>query len=158
MAVFRRIVCAGEHAKFGEFDPRCQVKVLKCPNNIFKIACLIFFSAQIILPGLKIRAGDTNLASHVDDKNALDLEILKSVLHPDYNEEVSYHDVAVLETVKITFSRSVSPVCLPDLPSDDIDKYKNYLVELTGWGQSHLHGETSDRLKRVTLKIFPLRY
>jgi hypothetical protein len=61
-------------------------------------------------------------------------------------------------TEKVTFSRSISPVCLPEFPSDEIDKYKNYQVDLTGWGQNHLHGRISDRLKRVSLKIFPLRY
>jgi len=85
------------------------------------------------------------------------VEILSGFLHPNYNNETAYYDVAVLVTEKVTFSRSISPVCLPESPSDDIDKYKNYQVELTGWGQSHLHGRTSDRLKRVSLKIYPLR-
>ena len=105
----------------------------------------------------KIRIGDTNHASEQDDKNAIDMDINKQIVHPKYDEVSSYYDVAILETSPVTFSKFISPVCLPETPSDNIDKYDNYSVELIGWGQTDLHSKTSDKLKRVSLKIYPLR-
>ena len=107
---------------------------------------------------LKIRIGDTNHASPYDDRNAIDLDIYNISIHPMYNSVASYYDVAILETSPVTFSKFISPICLPQLPSDDIHKYDNYYVDLTGWGQENLLGKTSDKLKRVSLKIHPLRY
>ncbi len=106
----------------------------------------------------KIRIGDTNHASVHDDKNAIDLVIYSQTIHPKYNSVTSYYDVAILETSPITFSKFISPICLPQLPSGDIHKYDNYFADLTGWCQENLHGKTSDILKRVSLKIYPLRY
>ncbi len=105
----------------------------------------------------KLRIGDINHASDMDDINAIDLDILRANVHPDYNGEASYYDVAILETAPVTYSKSISPICLPDSPSEDIHKYDNNFVELTGWGQTDLHSKTSKKLKRVSLKIFPLR-
>jgi len=105
----------------------------------------------------KIRIGDINHASDRDDKNAVDLDINKQTMHPKYNKVASYYDVAILETSPITFSKFISPVCLPETSNDQINKYENDLVELTGWGQTDLHSKTSDKLKRVSLKIHPLR-
>jgi hypothetical protein len=39
--------------------------------------------------------------------------------------------------------------------SADLDSYKNNLVELIGWGKSHILGKTSNALKRVSLQVFP---
>jgi hypothetical protein len=105
----------------------------------------------------KIRIGDTNHVSENDNKNAMDLEIKKQKIHPKYDEISSYYDVAILETSPVTISKFISPICLPEMPSDDIHKYDNDFVELTGWGQADLLSKTSDKLKRVSLKIHPLR-
>ena len=105
----------------------------------------------------KLRIGESDHASEEDNRYAIDLEIIKSHPHPDFDNETAYFDVAVLETEKVNFSRSIRPICLPDSPSDDVDKYMNDQVELTGWGQNHLHSEISEKLRRVSLKIFPMR-
>jgi len=83
--------------------------------------------------------------------------IINTFIHQDFKEGVSYYDIAILVTESITFSRWIGPICLPDSPSDDNDKYKNDYVELTGWGASYSGGSVSNSLKRVVLKIFPLR-
>ncbi len=105
----------------------------------------------------KIQMGDTNHVSEHDDKNAFHLDINKQTIHPKYNKVTSYYDIAILETSPITFSKFISPVCLPEAPSDDIHKYDNDFVELIGWGQKDLLSKTSHKLKRVSLKIHPLR-
>ncbi len=105
----------------------------------------------------KIRIGDFSHTSVKDDRGAIDLDILNSVAHPDFNREISYYDVAVLLTENITFSRFISPICLPDSSSDDIHQYDHRYVELTGWGRNSLTGQISHELKRVSLEIYPLR-
>jgi len=105
----------------------------------------------------KVRIGDTNHASEKDDRNVVDLEIFNQMLHPKYNKLASYYDIAIFETSPVIFSKSISPICLPTIPSDDIHKYDNYFVELIGWGQTDLHSKNSNKLKRVSLKIYPSR-
>ncbi len=85
------------------------------------------------------------------------LDVKSSQIHPMYRNGTSYFDVAVLTTDKIPISEFISPVCLPDSASDDIHKYDNDHVELTGWGQNTLNGKISVKLKRVSLKVYPLR-
>ncbi len=104
-----------------------------------------------------IRIGDTNLTSENDNKYAIDLAILGSFVHPNYDRVRSYYDVAIFETELIEFSQLIGPICLPGIASNDIHKYDNDQVELTGWGKKNLHSDVSEKLKRVSLKIFPLR-
>jgi len=69
----------------------------------------------------------------------------------------AYFDVALLQTQHLTLSKSISPICLPDWPSDDVHKYDNYHVELTGWGKTRSSGNVSDKLRRVSIRIYPSR-
>ena len=87
----------------------------------------------------------------------MDLEILGSFVHKNYDTVRSYYDVAIFETETVQFSKLVGPICLPGIASDDIHKYDNDQVELTGWGKKNLLSDVSDKLKRVSLKIFPAR-
>ena len=119
-----------------------------------KLFNLIFFAC---FSRLKVRIGDTNHASQQDDRNVVDLDITNQMFHPKYNKVVSYFDIAILETSPVTFSKAISPICLPNLPTLDSQKYDNYYAELIGWGQSSLHGKIADILKRVSLKIYPNR-
>ncbi len=61
----------------------------------------------------KVRIGDRNHASDVDDTNLLILNILSISIHPDYNGVAAYFDVAVIKTKDVTFSEFIRPVCLP---------------------------------------------
>jgi hypothetical protein len=49
-------------------------------------------------------------------------------------------------------------VCLPEEPSIDIHKYDKNLVHLVGWGSETKLGVASDKLKRVTLEVFIMRF
>ena len=104
-----------------------------------------------------IRVGDFNHASNKDDRNAIDLDILSYMIHPDFDEVTSYFDAALLLTEDFSFTKSISPICLTYWPSDDIRKYDNYHAELVGWGKARLSGRVSDKLKRVSVKIYPSR-
>jgi hypothetical protein len=41
------------------------------------------------------------------------LDILHFFIHPDYKEGIAYHDIAVLETENLNFTKAIRPVCLP---------------------------------------------
>ena len=102
----------------------------------------------------KIQIGDFNHGSDKDDGNAKNLEIIKKFVHPNYDGIKSYFDVAILETEEITFSRAISPVCLPNTISNDIHAYDNDQAELIGWGSSTTTGIASSRLQRVVVKVY----
>ena len=48
-------------------------------------------------------------------------------------------------------------VCLPDVPSESIEKYDRMLVHLLGWGSEERNGKTSSMLERVQIEVFPQR-
>jgi len=85
------------------------------------------------------------------------LEILNSTVHPDFDTVSAYYDVALLLTKKVTFSRFIRPICLPDFSSDDIHKYDDKHVELIGWGKNRTYGKISEKLQRVSLRIYSIR-
>ena len=104
-----------------------------------------------------IRISDFNLQSNSDDRNAENLEVLRTLVHSDYDGKSAYFDVAILETKPLEFSRAILPICLPESPSDDIHKYDDRSVELIGWGSTESRGSASHSLKRVSISIFPNR-
>ncbi len=65
--------------------------------------------------------------------------------------------MAIFETKQVNISRAISPVCLPEAVSYDIDKFDNDQAELLGWGKSTTNGELSNKLKRVNVKVFSQR-
>ena len=47
---------------------------------------------------LKVRIGDTDHASAIDDDGVQILDILQVQVHPNYNQDMFYFDVAVIRT------------------------------------------------------------
>ena len=120
--------------------------------HIFSNKCIQFFSTRFL-----IRIGDLDHNSTADDRFAKDLSILKITIHPNFNREAAYYDIAIFEIEPISFSDAIRPVCLPSAPSEDIKRYDNDFVELTGWGRKNIFGKISQKLKRVSVKIFSQR-
>ena len=120
--------------------------------DIFSNKCIQFFSTRFL-----IRIGDLDHNSTADDRFAKDLSILKITIHPNFNREAAYYDIAIFEIEPISFSDAIRPVCLPSAPSEDIKRYDNDFVELTGWGRKNIFGKISQKLKRVSVKIFSQR-
>ncbi len=73
--------------------------------------CLNIINAQHFR--FKARLGDQNHNSIDDDTNLLILDIQETIVHPDYDHESAYFDVAILVTERIRFTRGIRPVCLP---------------------------------------------
>ena len=58
-----------------------------------------------------MRIGDSNHFSKT--VNTLFLEIKGVFIHPNYNGNSAYFDIAIVETANVRFSYFVSPICLP---------------------------------------------
>jgi len=56
----------------------------------------------------KIRHGDDNLKSSLDDRRAKDFDIEKIFKHPKYNG-TAYYDIAVLQIDRVKFSAFLRP-------------------------------------------------
>jgi hypothetical protein len=67
----------------------------------------------IIFSQWKVRIGDRNHVSERDDSNLLILDIQVISRHSQYNGITAYFDIAVIETETVTFSRAITPVCIP---------------------------------------------
>jgi hypothetical protein len=52
-----------------------------------------------------IRIGDQHHDAKHDDENVLELEIKSRSIHPKYDNESAYFDIAIFETNKLSFSR-----------------------------------------------------
>lgn len=85
---------------------------------------------------------------------------IKITIHPKYDFISSYYDVAVLELNQpVTFTKFVKPICLPERPDENLEKYKDDFVTLTGWSKnSRLDKEEETTLGDVHLKVFSQRY
>jgi hypothetical protein len=57
--------------------------------------------------------GDRYHNSTQDDTNLLIVDILEAFVHPEYDQGKAYFDVAIFVIESVTFSRGISPVCLP---------------------------------------------
>ena len=68
----------------------------------YYLTILTFYSWQI-------RIGDKNHADQKDDTNLKVLNISNIYKHPDYDGKAVYHDIAVIETEKLEFSKSIKP-------------------------------------------------
>ena len=59
----------------------------------------------------------------------------------------------------VPISDFIHPVCLPDSWEPDVDRHRDDLVTVSGWGKEHLEApETSNVLKTVNIKIYAQKY
>ena len=87
-------------------------------------------------------------------------KIVRSFIHPDYDTNHVYYDIALIEMDQaVEFDAGVHPICLPEEATRDVDKRRNDLATLTGWGTSSRSDEEASSKLRVTqLSIFSQSY
>ena len=85
------------------------------------------------------------------------MEIQDKMIHPEYDPNKVYFDLAVLKTEKIEFTSYILPVCLPETKSTNYKEYDEKTVELLGWGGRAIHGLNPDVLRRASITVFPTR-
>ena len=105
----------------------------------------------------KIRFGDNNLKSPVDDGLVQEFDIQEIFINPNYKDGLAYYDVAVLIIQNVEFTTHVRPVCLPNPEDFWLERYGGDTSTLIGWGNSERFGKTSDQLRRTILTIYEYR-
>jgi hypothetical protein len=105
----------------------------------------------------KVRFGDNNLKSPVDDDLVQEFPILEVFTHLNYKHGLAYYDSAVLIIPSAEFTSHVRPICLPNPEDYRLDRYYGDTSTLIGWGNSVRTGQPSEQLKRTILTIYEYR-
>ena len=100
-----------------------------------------------------MRFGDADLRNPRDDNNVQVREILVTYRHPRRNpsKKWPYFDIAIWKVKPLQITKSVRPICLPNVPNSNQDKYKDASATVTGWGIL----SRSERVKNFELNFAP---
>ena len=74
------------------------------------------------------------------------------IIHPDYNPDERENDFGILKlATPVTFSDSVSPICLPSATTN----YDNNMATVAGWGITEwvAGAQNSDILQKVRIDV-----
>ena len=78
-------------------------------------------------------------------------DVSKIRTHPQYNQEDAYYDFAILFLSSLlTFSSSITPVCLP---ASTQSLYTGQVATVTGWGLTSSGGSPASTLQEVEVTI-----
>ena len=80
-----------------------------------------------------IRVGDSNLKTPLNSSKIYQINV--AIKHPDYEGYGPRGDIAIVFTSeKITFDRTVKPICLTRLAHKNYDPYIDRSAVVSGWG------------------------
>ncbi|XP_014262189.1 venom protease-like isoform X3 [Cimex lectularius] len=95
------------------------------------------------------RLGELDLSTNKDDAQPQDRLIIEWIIHPDYNSETVYNDIAIYKLDRdVDFTEYVLPVCLhteTEIPA------KKGIV--TGFGTVEFAGLFSETLQEVSISL-----
>ncbi|XP_055384411.1 serine protease snake-like, partial [Condylostylus longicornis] len=98
-----------------------------------------------------VRLGELNIKSDTDDTKPRDFNIQKILVHPNYDNKIGMHDIALIQLAKnVEFDRYIRPACL----ATSSDWTKSYVWAI-GWGLNNTYDTTgTDHLQKVKLDKF----
>ena len=116
-------------------------------------------SAQHILTAATCTQGNltsylqVSVGEHDTTDAAADIRTVSRITnHPQYNPDNLLNDISILTlSSPLTFSRAMSPVCLPADPSLS---YAGATATVTGWGRTSPGGDLADSLQEVELTVW----
>ncbi|KAK2721771.1 hypothetical protein QYM36_003923 [Artemia franciscana] len=114
--------------------------------------CVIDMSPK----NLQVRLREHNISS-TSDGITYDIQVQRIVQHPDYDQRLNAHDLAILELKNaVYFTDRVRPICVPKFPlwkNKDASRFKGTVV---GWGRKDFNDVLpSSVLKEVDLPLQP---
>lgn len=93
--------------------------------------------------------GELDYESTTDGADPKDFQISALITHPQYNDDSSYNDIALIRlTQKVVLTPEIRPACLPT--SSDLGPR----LIATGWGDTMYAGHGSTHLLKVLLEQF----
>ncbi len=107
-----------------------------------------------------IRFGQPDLTKPDDDITGHVSKVSRYFPHPKYNQRAAYFDIALMQmaTPIKQFNDFVSSICLPESPSQDLNRFSFHSAHVAGWGTLQRNGDkASDNLRAATLTIWPQR-
>uniref|UniRef100_A0AB38ZE92 Venom S1 protease 23 n=1 Tax=Ectomocoris sp. TaxID=3104572 RepID=A0AB38ZE92_9HEMI len=89
-----------------------------------------------------------------ESKTRLTIDVRRIIEHQKFNKLTLFNDIAVLVLKdKVPFNKYIGPVCLPIEEKNLDHKY----VRIIGWGSVKPDGDNSPVLKKVDVRIVPLK-
>lgn len=142
----------------GQWKNLCAANILSNRTLITAAHCLKNpLPDSFSEPDFKILAGKSNLTGDpFSEPFGRVLTINRTQIHPDYNNETAYYDVALIHLNEdIVFSRAAQPICFPTENTTDTDSFNGLFAVVAGWGmqtQDHIDWQ-SQTLRHVALRI-----
>ena len=84
-------------------------------------------------------------------------EILEVNIHPKYNTQSSYFDLALIKMKHVDYTSRIRPICLPTKGKFEESKYDNYGATVTGWGVYSNSGKPASKLNVASVTIYDNR-
>ena len=153
-------IIGGSETEVNEYPWQVRLVYPGYPGSDGKTCGGSIISAQHILTAAKCTQGNltsylqVSLGEHDTTDAAADIRTVSRITnHPQYNPDNLLNDISILTlSSPLTFSRAMSPVCLPADPSLS---YAGDTATVTGWGRTSPdpEGPLADSLQEVELTV-----
>ncbi|XP_049810372.1 trypsin beta-like isoform X1 [Schistocerca nitens] len=128
----------------GSSRPFCGATIADA-NNLVTAAHCVLYSKGDVIPAkyLSVSVGSVHISS------GSRVKLSAVFVHSKYNRTTNQNDIAVLRTKKkLIWGRNVQPIGFSDSTPTT-----NTPCNVSGWGVTTLHGQTSNELKYVTVNV-----
>ncbi|KAH8379720.1 hypothetical protein KR009_006810 [Drosophila setifemur] len=116
----------------------------------------VLTAAHCILDALQfVRLGEHDLSTNTETAH-VDIRVARAVKHPQYNPKLYRSDIAMVYLERnVDFTKTISPICLPQSQNLRLKSYVEYKPFVAGWGKTQEQGESATELMELQIQIQP---